>query len=164
MDWYDAPLPPVHVTTRAIRELKLPKDPLEREALSFDLFPRSSRFAFFIEASEAAWSRLDPLLAMMTDTNDIANTFGPSAFIMDVPPSNPMIDRVRAHHQQGRISMGYNLATTVVECSEVQLYDYEVKVKMAPIPILDSEGKPTGKEDRPLLPTLALPSAKNSNS
>ncbi|KAL3803357.1 hypothetical protein HJC23_009321 [Cyclotella cryptica] len=152
IDWYDTPLPPIHVTTRAIRELRLPKDPLEREELSFDPFPRSSRFAFFIEASEAAWTRLDPLLSMMTDTHDIAHTFGPSAFIMDVPPPNPMIERVRAHHKHARISMGYNIATTVIECSEVQLYDYEVKVKMAPIPILDSDGKPTGKEERPRPP------------
>ncbi len=29
--------------------------------------------------------------------------------------------------------MGYNLKTTILECSEVQLYDYEVKVAMEEI-------------------------------
>jgi hypothetical protein len=84
---------------------------------------------------------------MMTETNDITYAFGPSAFIMDVPPSNPSIERVRAHHKHGRISMGYNIATTVLECSEVQLFDHEVKVKMKPVEVLDADGQPTGKQE-----------------
>jgi hypothetical protein len=85
-----------------------------------------------LEASDT-WYRLDPLLQLFVDTNDIAKTFGPSAYIMDVPDNKPNIDKVRSHHTIGRISMGYNLKTTIIECSEVQLYDYEVKVAMEEI-------------------------------
>jgi len=130
LEWYDKPLPAINVSLRSIRELHLPDNPEEREQLTFDPFPHSSRFAFFLEASDAAWARLEPLLNMMIETNDIFHTFGPSAFVMDVPGATPTIDRTRAHHKHGRISMGYNIATTVVECSEVQLLDYEVKVKI----------------------------------
>jgi hypothetical protein len=42
LEWYDKPLPAVHVTIRNIRELKLPNNPKEREELSFDPFPHSS--------------------------------------------------------------------------------------------------------------------------
>ena len=49
---------------------------------------------------------------------------------MDVPDNKPSIGKVISHHTIGRISMGYNLKTTILECSEVQLYDYEVKVAM----------------------------------
>jgi hypothetical protein len=147
LEWYDTPLPPVHVTIRNIRELKLPLNPEEREELSFDPFPRSSKFAYFIEASDTAWVRLNPLITLMIETNDIFYAFGPSAFIMDVPPPTPGVERVRAHHKHGRISMGYNIATTVLECSEVQLFDYEVKVKMEPVEILDATGQPTGQTE-----------------
>ncbi|KAL3780888.1 hypothetical protein HJC23_009934 [Cyclotella cryptica] len=85
LEWYDSPLPAINVTTRTIRELKLPDDKEERARLSFDSFPRSSKFAYFLEASDAAWNRLDPLLSIMVDTNDLSQTLGPSAFIMDVP-------------------------------------------------------------------------------
>jgi hypothetical protein len=70
---------------------------------------------------------------MVVDTNELSRAFGPSAFIMDVPGNVVNMDRTRAHHKHGRISMGYNIATTIVECGEVQLYDYEVKVKMETI-------------------------------
>jgi hypothetical protein len=133
LEWYDKPLPEVNVTTRTIRELKLPDNKEERAQLSFDTFPRSSKFAYFLEASNAAWARLDPLLLMMVDTNDLTQAFGPSAFIRDVPGNTITMDRTCAHHRHGRISMGYNIATTIVECGEVQLYDYEVKVKMKPV-------------------------------
>ena len=69
----------------------------------------------------------------MVDTNDPMQAFGPSAFIMDVPGNTVTMDRRHAHHKHGRISMGYYIATTIVECGEVQLYDYEVKVKMQPV-------------------------------
>ncbi len=69
----------------------------------------------------------------MVETNWICQTFGPSAHIMDVPEGKPTIGRVRSHHRFGRISMGYNLATTILECNEVQLYDYEVQVAMEEI-------------------------------
>lgn len=144
LEWYDKPLPAINVTIRTIRELKLPSDPSEREQLSFDPFPRTSKFAYFLEASEAAWFRIEPLLRLMIETNDLTATFGPSACIMEVPEANPNIDKVRAHHQHGRISMGYNLATTIVECCDVQLYDYEVKVRMEEVEVLDENGSGTG--------------------
>jgi hypothetical protein len=71
---------------------------------------------------------------------------------MEVPEPNPNIDRVRAHHKHGRISMGYNIATTIVECCEVQLYDYEVKVRMEPVEILDESGEGTGTFETPKPP------------
>jgi hypothetical protein len=49
---------------------------------------------------------------------------------MDVLSPNPSVERTHAHHKHGQISMGYNLATTIIERSEVQMYNYEVKVKM----------------------------------
>jgi aerobic-type carbon monoxide dehydrogenase small subunit (CoxS/CutS family) len=56
------------------------------------------------------------------------------------------MDHTMAHHKHGRISMGYNIATTVLECSEVQLFDYEVKVKMEAVQL------PSGKLTRPKPP------------
>jgi hypothetical protein len=88
----------------------------------------------------------------MSDTNDLFQAFGLSVIVMDVPESNPSIGRVRVHHTHGRISMGYNIATTIVECSEVQLYDYEVWVKMEPKEILDSNGQGTGQYECPKPP------------
>jgi hypothetical protein len=152
LEWYDTPLPDINVSIRTIRELRLPNDPKEREQLSFDPFPRASKFAYFLEASDAAWIRLEPLLQTMIDTNDLMSTFGPSACIMEVPEANPNIDRVRAHHKHGRISMGYNLATTIIECCEVQLYDYEVKVRMEPVEVTDEAGKGTGQYEIPKPP------------
>jgi hypothetical protein len=89
---------------------------------------------------------------MMVDTNDIQHAFGPAAFIMDVPGLNPSMERTRAHQKHGRISMGYNIATTVIKCSEVQLFDYDVKVKMDPVEVLDEDGEPTGKVETPRPP------------
>jgi hypothetical protein len=83
---------------------------------------------------------------MMIETNDIYSTFGPSAFVMDTPPPTPNMDRARAHHKHGQISMGYQIATTVIECSEVQLFDYKVKVKMGEIQL------PSGESKRPKPP------------
>jgi hypothetical protein len=62
---------------------------------------------------------------------------------MDVPGTNPCIDCTQMYHSQGHISMGYNLATIIIECSEVQLYDFEVKVKMAEHDVLSHDGTPT---------------------
>ena len=47
LEWYDKPLPEINVAIRSIRELRLPEDPLEREQLSFDPFPRNSKFVYF---------------------------------------------------------------------------------------------------------------------
>jgi hypothetical protein len=76
---------------------------------------------------------------MMVDTNDIYHTLGLSAFVMNVPGATPSMEHTRAHHKHGRISMGYNIAPTVLECSEVQLFDYEVKVKMEQIQLPPGE-------------------------
>jgi hypothetical protein len=139
LEWYDKPLPVINLTLRNIRELRLPENKEEREQLSFDPFPLSSKFAFFLEASDASWSCLEPLLNMMVETNVIYYAFGPSSFIMDVPGTTATMDCMKAYHKHGRISMGYNIATTVLECSEVQLFDYEVKVKMEPIQLPSAE-------------------------
>ena len=48
--------------------------------------------------------------------------------------------------------MGYNIATTIVECCEVQLYDYKVRVRMEPIEVLDEAGTGTGHHETPKLP------------
>ena len=83
---------------------------------------------------------------MMIETNDVTHAFGSSAFIIEVTPG---IDRTRAHLKHGRISMGCNIGTTVIECSEVQLYDYEVKVRMALVPSLHADGAPNGNMEQP---------------
>jgi hypothetical protein len=152
LEWYDKPLPEINVTLRSIRELRLPDKFTDREELSFDPFPRTSKFAFFLEASDFAWVRIEPLLKMMVETNDIQHAFGPAAFLMDVPGPNPSMERTRAHQKHGRISMGYNIATTILECNEVQLFDYDVKVKMEPIEVLTAEGTPTGRFQTPRPP------------
>ena len=140
MDWYDVPLPELKVTLRPIRPLKLPNNEEEKARLSFDPFPWESKLVYFLEASDNDWFRLDPLLQLFVETNDITKTFGPSAYIMDVPDNKPSIGKVISYHTIGRISMGYNLKTTILECSEVQLYDYEVKVAMEEI----EETSPSG--------------------
>jgi hypothetical protein len=48
--------------------------------------------------------------------------------------------------------MGYNLAITIIQCGEVQLYSYEVAVKMAEQEILFNDGGPTGQNFCPQLP------------
>ena len=115
LEWYDKPLPAINMSIRSIRELRLPTDPKEREQFFFDSFLRTSKFAYFLEASDAAWLQLEPLFQTMIDTNDLLSAFGPSACIMEVPEPNPNIKRVRAHHKHGRISMGYNIATTIIK-------------------------------------------------
>jgi hypothetical protein len=152
LEWYDKPLPEINVSLRSIRELRIPDKAHDKDELSFDPFPRTSKFAFFLEASDFAWVRLDPLLRLMVETNDIQHAFGPAAFIMDVPGINPSMERTRAHQKHGRISMGYNIATTVLECNEVQLFDYEVKVKMSPVEVLDENGHGTGRWETPRPP------------
>ena len=52
---------------------------------------------------------------------------------MDLPEQKPSIDQICSHHQIGHISMGYNLATTILECNDEQLFDYDVKVAMEPM-------------------------------
>ena len=140
LEWYDKPLPELMVSQRPIRPLRLPNNEEEKARLSFDPFPWESKLVYFLEASDNDWVRLDPLLQLFVETNDIVKTFGPSAYIMDVPDNKPSIEKVRSHHTIGRISMGYNLKTTILECSEVQLYDYEVKVAMEEV----EETSPTG--------------------
>jgi hypothetical protein len=77
----------------------------------------------------------------MVDTNDILHAFGPLAFIMDIPEANSSIEHTQAHHKHGRIGMGYNIATIFIESSEVQLNDYEVKVKMKQVEIIMADGE-----------------------
>jgi hypothetical protein len=152
LEWYDKPLPQFHMTTRGIRSLKLPDDPREKKRLTFDTFPWGSKLAYFLEADNTAWTRLEPLLQLLVDSNILSKHFGPSAFIMDVPDNNPKIGKIRAHHEYGQIHMGYNVATTIIERNEVQIYDYEVKVVMEDVEETDEEGNPTGHRTRPKPP------------
>ncbi len=152
IEWYDEPLPAFTVSARPIRSLKLPTDKKEHERLSFDPFPWESKMAYFMEASDEAWTRLEPLLKYMMNTPSLCQAFGPAACFVDTPDLNPNMDRVRAHHKHGRISMGYNLATTIIECSEVQMYDYDVKLVMEEVDEVDSAGNKTGKKIRPKPP------------
>jgi hypothetical protein len=98
---------------------------------------------------------------MMVKTIDIQHTFGPVAFVRDIPGLNPSMERTRAHQKHGRISMGYNIATTILECSKVQLFDYEVKLKMEPIEMLTTEGLLTGRFETPDRRMQGLISGKN---
>jgi hypothetical protein len=130
INWYDEQLPAFTVSVRPIRPPKLPSDKKEHKRLSFDPFPWDSKMAYFLEASDDAWTRIKPLLKYMMNMSSLCHAFGPAACVVATPSLNPNIDCVRAHHKHGRISMGYNLATTIIECSEVQLYEYDVKVVM----------------------------------
>ena len=85
IDWYDEPLPKLIVSLHGIRPLKLPKDGKEKPRLTFDTFPWESKLAFYLEASDSAWYQLESLLALMIETNTLSNTFGPSAYVMEVP-------------------------------------------------------------------------------
>jgi hypothetical protein len=145
IDLYDEPLPDLIITLRGIRPLKLPQDDEEKSRLTFDTFPWESKLAYYLEASDSAWYRLEPLINLLVETNTLSSTFGPSAYIMDVPAQNQKIsiEKVRSHHRIGRISMGYNIATTILECNEVQLFDYDVKVAMETISTTAEDGTVT---------------------
>ena len=91
MDLYDEPLPELIVSLKGIRPLKLPKDEEEKSRLTFDTFPWESKMAYYLEASDSAWYRLAPLVDLLVETNTLSNTFGPSAYIMDVPAQNQKI-------------------------------------------------------------------------
>ena len=98
VELYDEPLPELNVTLRGIRPLKLPAEGDDRSRLTFDTFPWESKLAYHLEASDSAWYRIEPLLDLLVETNAILATFGPSAYIMEVPGSKPSIERVRSHH------------------------------------------------------------------
>ena len=152
LDWYDTPLPDITVTLRGLRPLRLPKEEVQQHSLSFDPFPWDSRLVYHIETDDGAWQRLAPLFDYLTETNIIAHTFGPAAYLLDAPSPSLSLDKVRAYHKHGRISIGYNLATTIIECNDVQIYDYDVKVAMAETDELDKEGNPTGNKITPKPP------------
>ncbi len=101
VEWYDTPLPELKVSLRPIRPLRLPNNEEEKACLSFDPFPWESKLVYFLEASDNDWVRLDPLLQLFVETNDIAKTFGPSAYIMDVLDNKPSIEKVHYHHTIG---------------------------------------------------------------
>ena len=149
IELYDEPLPELNVTLKGIRPLKLPSDGEERARLTFDTFPWESKLAYHLEASDSAWYRIEPLLDLLVETNILSATFGPSACIMNVPGTKTSIERTRSHHRIGRISMGYNLKTTILECNDVQLFDYDVKVAMEPIEETTTDGKTTRIKPKP---------------
>jgi hypothetical protein len=152
IDWYDTPLPDMTVTLRSLRSLRIPKEEEDRKSLSFEPFPWDSRLVFHIEADDVAWQRLEPLLDYLVETNILAHTFGPAAYLLDAPGPNQSLDKIRAYHKHGRISIGYNLATTVIECSDVQTYDYDVKVAMEEVYKVDADGNPTTEKFQPKPP------------
>ena len=151
LEWYDEPLPDLIVSLRGIRPLKLPQDDEEKSRLTFDTFPWESKLAYYLEASDSAWYRLEPLINLLVETNTLSSTFGPSAYIMDVQAQNQKIsiEKVRSHHRIGRISMGYNIATTILECNEVQLFDYDVKVAMEKMSTTAADGTVTITTPKP---------------
>ena len=130
----------------------MPREENERKSLSFDSFPWDSKLVFYLEAEENAWQRLGPLFDYLEETNIIAHTFGPAAYLLDVPGNNPTTEKVRAYQKHGRISIGYSLATTVLECSDVQIYDHDVKVGMEEVDEVDAESIPTGRRIKPKPP------------
>jgi hypothetical protein len=152
LEWYDKPLPELTVSLRGLRPLRLPREENERKSLSFDSFPWDSKLVFYLEAEEDAWQRLGPLFDYLEETNIIAHTFGPAAYLLDVPSNNPTTEKVRAYQKHGRISIGYSLATTVLECSDVQIYDHDVKVGMEEVDEVDEKGIPTGRRIKPKPP------------
>ena len=149
IELYDEPLPELNVTLKGIRPLKLPSDGEERSHLTFDTFPWECKLAYHLEASDSAWYRIEPLLDLLVETNILSATFGPSACIMNVPGNKTSIERTRSHHRIGRISMGYNLKTTILECNDVQLFDYDVKVAMEPIEGTSTDGTTTTIKPKP---------------
>lgn len=52
--------------------------------------------------------------------------------------------------------MGYNLATTILECNEVQLYDYDVKVSMEATEEISENGTVTTHKPKPPYATTNL--------
>ena len=155
VEWYDMPLPDMIIALRGLRSLRLPKNEEQRESLSFDPFPWDSRLIYHIEADDIAWQQLAPLFDYLIDTNIIAHTFGLAAYLLDAPWANLSLDKVHAYHKHGCISIGYNLATTVIECNDcndVQIYNYDVKVAMEETDELDQEGNPTGNRIKPKPP------------
>lgn len=129
-DYYDLVLPPIHVYLKKLRELSVPDD--EREHLTFTTFAAHCQFVFHIEASDEAWTRLEPLLDIFVRGNGILRVFGPTAHLMAIPTAGKVsISEARIYQSKGRIGMAYNAATAVYDCSEVMNFDLEVKVKMA---------------------------------
>jgi hypothetical protein len=153
-EYYDRPVPEFTVYTKAIRPLKgIPEG--ERGNLTFDTYPAYTRMAFHIEAAESAWDLLDVLLEEYATSGRIGEDFGPAAYLLESPhPAHPVgLTTVRNYHEVGRISCGWNLRTTVMECPHVSQWFHPVKVRMAEVDELNPEdGKPTGKKivpDRP---------------
>ena len=105
-----------------------------------------------MEADEPSCQCLGPLFDYLEETNIIAHTFGPTIYLLDAPGNNLSMEKVRAYHKHGCISIGYSLATTRLQCNNVQLYDYDVKVAMEEKEELDENGDPTGQRITPIPP------------
>jgi hypothetical protein len=146
-EMYEDPLPKMHVYTRKLRELTLPVE--ERTALSFDSFEQHVQYAYFIECSEEGWIRLLPLLDIFSRGNRVNKVFGPKAHIMPVPNNRPKVSDARIWHRKCRISHAYNAVTDVGETADILSLDTQVKMKMAPVPVLDEQGNPTGSTVHP---------------
>eukprot|EP00956_Cyclotella_meneghiniana_P004441 scaffold5449_cov52-Cyclotella_meneghiniana.AAC.9 len=143
-EYYDLALPPIHVCSKKLRELTVPEE--DKKRLSFDPIEDKMQFVYHIEATEMGWRRLTPLVDIFIRSNDLKRTFGPKAHLLFLPKGRPSISDARMYQAKARIGMGVNLASNLIECSEVYSFDVEVKVKMAEIEEINPEdGTPTGR-------------------
>lgn len=144
LDFFDKELHPLNVTVRKLRELEVPDE--ERSQLTFDTFPDYAQFVFHIETSEEGWMRYEPLFDILSRSGKLQLLFGDKAHLMAVSRRRKAnIGFTRKFQGKGRISMAYQIASTVLECGSVSTYDHEVKVRMAEKPILDADGNHTGE-------------------
>jgi hypothetical protein len=68
---------------------------------------------------------------------------------MPVPSNRPKVSDARIWHKKCRISHAYNAVTDVGETADILSLDTQVKMKMAPVPVLDDNGQPTGQTVHP---------------
>jgi hypothetical protein len=68
---------------------------------------------------------------------------------MPVPNPRPKVSDARIWHRKCRISHAYNAVTDVGETADILSLDTQVKMKMAPVPVLDDQGQPTGNTVHP---------------
>lgn len=154
MDCYDQPVLEFLVYFKPIHPLKgLPES--ERQHLTFDTYPFYNRNAFYIEAAAGAWDLLESLLEEYAESVRIANDFGPAAYLLENPSPDrpPSLTVTCNHHEVGRISCGYNLRTTVMECKHVVQWFHPVKVAMEERGEINQEdSSPTGRKITPECP------------
>ena len=106
IEFYDMPLPDIHLSVRTLKEVKVPT--LESKAspeYSFVGYPTYLWKAYFIETTAVGWPRIDGLLKVAAESNAL-EVFGPYTYILDAPPQNMDPERAIAHITKCRYSMG----------------------------------------------------------